>query len=374
MDLTQVWHYHRPALAELYLRALNSGVVISTTIFAPRRTGKTSFLLKDMIPAAEKAGFNVVYADLWQTRKAPGSALIHALETAAQPKTVPQKIAARLKTPVKSVKAGAQLAGASITGEMTLERDSPVDAEMALRIGSLLEKLCKKKPVLLLVDEAQELGSSKDNEAVATALRTGITLNQNRLRVVFTGSSRTRLAHVFSNVTAPLYSTGAAIAEFPLLDRGFVRYVHRQFKRSCGREFDEEAAWTHFGKLRYQPESFLKAIMSMVLDPGLSLRRAFANVEAELLRSENHEVAWRALDATQRLLVKILAADADARPFSNDSLVRLRERLGVDTLKPTHVQRAMNRLAAANVVARTTRGNYEFENPAFLHWVRTLAD
>lgn len=48
MNLIEIWHYHRPALAKIYLDTLNAGLVTTTTIFAPRRAGKTSFLLKDL--------------------------------------------------------------------------------------------------------------------------------------------------------------------------------------------------------------------------------------------------------------------------------------------------------------------------------------
>ena len=68
-----------------------------------------------------------------------------------------------------------------------------------------------------MVDEAQELAKTKDHELVATALRTAITKHRDHIRVVFTGSSRTQLAHVFSNTDSPLYSVGAAIQDFPLL-------------------------------------------------------------------------------------------------------------------------------------------------------------
>jgi len=370
MDLTNIWHYHRPTLAALYLKALNAGVVVSTTIFAPRRTGKTSFLLKDLKPAAEKAGFQVIYADLWQTRQAPASALLRALELALAPRTMPQKIAARLKAPVKSIKAGADLAGARFSGEMTLASEPASQAEMGLQVTDLIARLCKKQPVLLLIDEAQELGRSKENELVATALRTAITLYQNRLRVVFAGSSRSQLAHLFANIQAPLYSSGAAITAFPLLDRGFVRYVAKQYARSSGRTLDADAAWRAFETLRCQPEPFLKAVMSMVLDPALSLAKALRTIAGDLLRDENHAAVWTRLDATQQLLVQILAADPNTKPFSNEALVQLRRRLGVDTLMPTHVQRALARLALANVVVKNPGGAYEFEDPVFLDWLR----
>jgi hypothetical protein len=40
MNLIEIWHYHRPALAKIYLDTLNAGLVTSTTIFAPRRAGR----------------------------------------------------------------------------------------------------------------------------------------------------------------------------------------------------------------------------------------------------------------------------------------------------------------------------------------------
>jgi hypothetical protein len=374
MELTQIWHHHRPALAEVYLQTLNAGIVVSTTIFAPRRTGKTSFLRKDLMPAAEAAGFCVVYADLWQTRQAPGVALARALEQALAPRSLPEKIAARLNAPVKALKAGAEIAGAKVSGEVALDSEKPAQPEMALQIATMLEALCKKGPVLLLVDEAQELARSKESELVATALRTAITLNQQRLRVVFTGSSRSQLANVFSNSNAPLYSTGAAITDFPLLDRGFVKYVKQQYENASGRVLDEEAAWEAFQALKRQPEPFLKGIMSMVLSPSLTLEQAMQMIREELLRSENHEGTWATLDATRKELVKMLARNPMTKPFSREVLAELRRLLGIDTLKHTHVQRAMTRLAEAGIVFKVAGGTYEFENTAFLQWVRTLAD
>src|ERR1700750_2922319 len=108
MNLTEIWHYHRPALAKTYLDMLNLGLVTSTTIFAPRRAGKTSFLLKDLAPAARDAGYMVAYADLWQTRLSPGVAIVRALEQALEPKGALSGLMARLNAPVKKIKAKAE--------------------------------------------------------------------------------------------------------------------------------------------------------------------------------------------------------------------------------------------------------------------------
>ncbi len=373
MNLIQIWHYHRPALAKIYLDTLNAGLVTSTTIFAPRRAGKTSFLRKDLTPAAQAAGYIVVYADLWQTKLSPGVSLIRALEQALEHKSRLQSITAKLKVPVKKVKASAEMAGSRLEGELEFSSDDKkIQTEMALQIDSLMEALCQKKPVLLLIDEAQELAKTRENEAVATALRTTITKHQARLRVVFTGSSRMQLAHVFSNSDAPLYSTGAAIVDFPLLDRYFVEYIAEKFKASTKRTLAIESAWQFFVKLKQQPEPFLMGIVDMVLNPLHSINDAMAAVEEKLAHTENHAGVWAALDATQKTLVRMLAKDPALKPFSQATLAQLRKIIGVDALKITHIQRAMSNLES--IVIKSPRDTYEFENTAFAHWVATLSE
>lgn len=373
MNLIEIWHYHRPTLAKVYLDTLNAGLVTSTTIFAPRRAGKTSFLLKDLTPAAEKAGYTVVYVDLWQTKLSPGVSIVRALERALEPKNAIENIVSKFQTPVKKLKAKAEIAGTKLEGEIELGKSSKdIQTDIALKIDVLIETLCKKKPVLLLIDEAQELAKTKEHEAVATALRTSITRNQNRLRVVFTGSSRAQLAHVFSNANAPLYSTGSAIADFPQLDHDFVEYVAERFEASTGRVLPIAPAWKAFVAFKQQPEPFLAGIVDMVLHPAVTLDEAMQTVADKLALTENHEGAWAALDATQKALVRMLAQDSSLKPFSKTVVMKLRTMIGIESLEVTHVQRAMTKLA--NVVFKSPRDTYEFENEAFAQWVRTLAE
>lgn len=373
MNLIEIWHYHRPALAKIYLDTLNAGLVISTTIFAPRRAGKTSFLLKDLTPAAETAGYTVVYADLWQTKLSPGVSIVRALEHALEPKNAVESFVAKLHTPIKKLKATAEVAGAKFEGEVELgDVGKNIQTEIALQIDVLIETLCKKKPVLLLIDEAQELAKTKDHEAVATALRTAITKNQKRLRVVFTGSSRTQLAHVFSNSNAPLYSTGSAIAAFPQLNRDFVEYIAKRFEASTNRALPIAPAWQAFLAFKQQPEPFLVGIVDMVLNPLVSLEEAMKAVAEKLAHAENHEGMWAALDQTQKALARMLAQDFSLKPFSKAVVLKLQSIIGIESLEVTHVQRAMSKLS--KVVVKSPRDTYEFENEAFAQWIRTFAD
>lgn len=373
MNLIEIWHYHRPALAKIYLDTLNAGLVTSTTIFAPRRAGKTSFLLKDLTPEAEKLGYTVAYVDLWQTKLSPGVSIVRSLERALEPKNAVQSLVAKLHKPINKIKAKAELAGTKIEGEIEIgDHSKKVQTEIALQIDVLIAELCKKTPVLLLIDEAQELAKTKEHEAVATALRTAVTRNQKSLRVVFTGSSRTQLAHVFSNSNAPLYSTGTAIADFPKLGRDFVEYIAERFEQSTGRTLPIQPAWQEFVNFQQQPEPFLVGIVDMVLNPSMTLENAMKVVAEKMAHTENHEGAWAALDATQKALVRMIAQDASLKPFSKAVVLKLRAIIGVESLEVTHVQRAMSKLS--NVVFKSPRDTYEFENEAFAQWVRTLAE
>lgn len=373
MKLNQIWHCPRPELAKSYLALLSAGPVVSTTIFAPRRTGKTVFLRQDLTPAAKGAGYTVAYADLWQTRLSPGIALVRGLEEALEPKTLAQKALNKLQQPIKKIKAGGSLG--EFKGEFEVELSDPrrEATNLALRIDDLIAQLCVKNPLLLLIDEAQELARTKENELVATALRTAITKHRDKVRVVFTGSSRTRLAHVFSNTEAPLYSVGAAIQDFPLLGKELVEFVALKFEQATQRSLDVTKAWQELQGFKQQPEPFLAAVVAVLMDPSLTLERACELERAEQNKAENHEGTWSALDALQKQLVQLLANDPAAKPFSKTVLARLGKSLGLPVLDATSVQFALRKLSEKNVVTKSARGAYVFESDAFERWVRTLA-
>lgn len=373
MKLNQIWHCPRPELAQSYLALLTAGPVVSTTIFAPRRTGKTVFLRQDLTPAAQTAGYTVAYADLWQTRLSPGVALVRGLEEALEPKTLTQKALHKLQQPIKKVKAGAALGDFKGELEVELNDARKVATELALRVDDLVAQLCARNPLLLLVDEAQELARTKENELVATALRTAITKHRDRVRVVFTGSSRTRLAHVFSNTDAPLYSVGAAIQDFPLLGRELVEFVALKFNQATQRTLDLEKAWQEFRTFKQQPEPFLAAVVALLMDPSLSLERACELERDEQNKAENHEGSWAGLDALQKQLVKLLAENPAAKPFSKTVLARLGKSLGLPSLDATSVQFALRKLGEKTIVTKSARGAYVFESDAFERWVKTLA-
>src|SRR5262249_34279609 len=74
--------YHRPTLAAemaeqlLHPKALDEGLRSGLFLSGLRRTGKTTFLVADLIPALEARGAIVIYVDLWSDVHANPSRLV----------------------------------------------------------------------------------------------------------------------------------------------------------------------------------------------------------------------------------------------------------------------------------------------------------
>ena len=86
----------------------------------------------------------------------------------------------------------------------------------------------------------------------------------------------------------------------------------------------------------------MNAVVALMVDPSTTLAKACEVEHTDQDKVENHEGAWSSLDAVQKQLVKLLADDATAKPFSK------------------------------SVLTKSPRGNYVFESDAFERWVKTL--
>jgi hypothetical protein len=66
--------YHRTDLAQAVAKQVLATSIMSASfsglfLAAPRRTGKSTFMLEDFRPALEEQGALVVYVDLWADKK-----------------------------------------------------------------------------------------------------------------------------------------------------------------------------------------------------------------------------------------------------------------------------------------------------------------
>ena len=345
------WHYPRDAYAAELISAMQSGVLSRGVIYAARRMGKTAFLLRDLAPAGEDAGFRVAYTNLWAQLDAPHLALKEGLDTASKSKAWLQSL-------------GKLGGGIEITGlgkiEAELERaqkPGTAPAETLVAIQAQLQKLASpKKPLLLLIDEVQHLATSEAFKVFAYFLRTQIETLGERLRVIFTGSSRGGLARTFATPDMPFFQSATSLA-FPTLDEGFFRHLADCFRAASGRRLTigDVAALTRlfddYGRSPFFPVQILRL---MILERWPDVESAAARFRAD----------WSSLHRAQPLgLVEqwvMDRIDSGERPYDAQALDALAVQLGKSREGARQsVKRALDDLQAMALILRTGRGQYE---------------
>ena len=75
--MVDLWHFPRREFTARVLKLLGDGPGQALTLFGPRRTGKTEFLIKDIAPLAEQRGHRVIYASFWQAPLSPLALAVH---------------------------------------------------------------------------------------------------------------------------------------------------------------------------------------------------------------------------------------------------------------------------------------------------------
>jgi len=72
--------FHRPALAQGYCDSLEGTEIADSRsglfLAAPRRTGKSTFLREDLLPAMQNRGWTTIYVDLWSDKSKDPAVLI----------------------------------------------------------------------------------------------------------------------------------------------------------------------------------------------------------------------------------------------------------------------------------------------------------
>ena len=149
------------------------GSVASSGLFlaAPRRTGKSTFMREDLRPALEQSGAHVLYVDLWSNKATdPGEMIVSTVRAALHQNA---NVMARLarKIGVNTV---------AVPGVLELSLNQ-IGLGVAISLSDALADLSDelKKPIVLIIDEAQNLTPHE--------VKTIITRAGENTKIVFTG-------------------------------------------------------------------------------------------------------------------------------------------------------------------------------------------
>ncbi|MBU2764842.1 hypothetical protein HAP94_01200 [Acidithiobacillus ferrivorans] len=277
------WHYPRTALADQYLKTLAIGLSKSLVLFAQRRMGKTEFLRKDLLPAAEKAGYITIYVSLWESREDPQSVLLDAIRKAAEGEGIISGVWRRLGRPGSKIGVGAN--ASTVGAQASWEQGTAEASERMLDLRQWMNTLAQKKnPTLLLVDEIQTLSDEKRYGALVAALRSALDKHGDQIKAIFTGSSSEGLRRMFQMEKAPFFQFSHQIP-FPQLGPEFVQHMLRAFANATQRQLNEAEAWQAFTDLALVPEHFRLMMANMVQLGSTDIATALEEVKTVIQES-----------------------------------------------------------------------------------------
>lgn len=349
--MQDIWHYPRSELAHQVMSLFNSNLSHALTFFAPRRKGKTEFLLKDIKPLATQQDYQVFYFSFLDSGEQAQKRFIYELTAFGQGK-IGKTINKLSSLEIQGFKAELQ----------QLEHDDVLHA---------LNAIAKQgKRTLLLLDEIQALAGVAYYPIIAS-LRTALDTNKDKIKVIFTGSSRENLRLMFSSSQAPFFHYGQNV-DFPDLPRAFTDHLANRFYDTTCREIDKDELWQAFTEMNKSPQMARAMIERMALNPSLDLDDAKQLLIDDITQFNEYLPTYRQLTALQQTILALIA-QGENQLYSQTIKDRLGEKLGIAITTPA-IQSAIRSLSKKGLIFKKDNGIYEIDDPFFNQWVLDLGE
>lgn len=358
------------AMAQQLVRpgALDEGLRSGLFLSGQRRTGKTTFLLNDLIPALEREGAIVIYVDLWSNMEANPASLVRAAvrKTLEDVQTVGSRVLSRLAQ-VSGIDAEALGFKFGFTVDKVGETGG---ATLAEAFVNLVDQA--KTDVVLIVDEVQHAMSTDDGNNLLLALKAARDAVNPRpgtpghFLFVGTGSHRALVSELTARRSQAF--AGATSAAFPVLDADYVDHLLGRLKVEGIRILPSRAVGIDaFHTLGHLPEEMIKAIRQLQQISGSSDPDEIFPVIAATLRSTAADIELAKVEQLGALATAIFARIAatcgDAKGiFSIDAAADYSKAVGRE-VRVEDIQPVVNELTAANVVMRRGHGLYVITDP-----------
>ncbi len=364
------WHYARPQLAQKYLDLFEIGLTSARGLFARRRMGKTEFLKKDFIPAALKAKYIVVYANLWELEVDPATALVSEFYRIIEPKGF-SKLWDNLNKPInlRRFQASGKVPG---LGEGAIEADLSDSKRIT---GTLLMEAMnaydhKKPKMVLVIDEAQVL-AYEENSHFAHALRAALDIRKDTIKVIFAGSSETTLRRMFGVASEPFYNW-APLEPFELLDQEFVKAMVERINKISRFPLKLEDALDAFLNLKSTPEFFRRFIEYYLSYPEQGSKYALEYTKDKVFSDKNFKRQWDSLLPADKAILSMISHEIGDL-HSQSAMKKIGESLGIgSSVNKNTSHNALRRLSNKNLITKVEYGIYQFEDEAFADWVKHL--
>jgi hypothetical protein len=344
---------------------LRSGLFLSGL----RRTGKTTFLINDLIPALEEPGALVIYVDLWSDVQVNPSELVHRAI---------RKVLGDLQTPASAILkklkrvANAEMAGYGLKFSFALEK---LGEQNGTTLTQALTEVVDqaRTDLVLIVDEVQHALATDDGARMMLALKAARDAINSRpdtpghFLFIGTGSHRALVGELVTRRNQAF--AGATSVAYPVLNGDFVEYVLKRLAVEDTSGLPSLMAATEaFRVVGNRPEELVKALrlLRMQLAPGGNADAHLA-VIAATLRTTAADAELIRLEQLGGLATAIFDRIATAEEgtrglFSSEAAAEYSRTLGRE-VRVEEIQPAVNELLAANLIMRQSHGVYGMTDP-----------
>ncbi|MFT3741339.1 MAG: AAA family ATPase [Gammaproteobacteria bacterium] len=368
--------FRRAHLAQAYCDSLQGKGIANATsglfLAGPRRVGKSTFLINDLIPEAKTRGWQVIYVDLWGDKQADPFLLItEAIKSSmTQQKGKLAKLAQKVQAKMVILK--------------TLELDfSKPGLPENTTLVDLLNDLAQlsTKPILLMIDEAQHAVMTQNGLNAMFALKSArdqmnIPLKTPRLMLVLTGSNRDKLAQLVIKKDQPFF--GSEITAFPLLGEDYIDFFTTKVNQSlaANNQFTQEAIWEAFQLIGYRPEILRQIIGRVAINHDASALSDLLKHDTFIWRSQIWEEFansfYQLPPLHQAILRALIEKGVMWSPFSEEAMRYYKQVLKESNLAISSVQTAIQSLREQGFIWQSSRGTYALEDESFVEWFKHI--
>ena len=350
----------RPELARQFSQLVEAG--LNVVVQGERRMGKTSFVRETI---ASMQGVDLVYIDLYcvKTIEEFCRRVVSAVSD------LDRRVGFLRKTAKLIV---------NLRPVLTIDRDTgapqlTVDAKTSNSVSSVEEVMdmlsvhAAKRRLCIVFDEFQDILDLEDADVLLARLRAKIQF-QNKTSHVFMGSVRNRMHEIFDSPKSPFFKCATLFSVGAIDSVDFKHFLAERF--SVARRKVSDTALDRIlaiadgvsGDVQELCETVWlatsdgEAIGDAEIDAGLRL--VFAREEKAF------GPTFARLTPIQAALLKGLARDPAARPFSGDFM------LDCGIRNVGSVTRALTRLKTDEIIYEYA-GSWRFTNPFFREWLKT---
>lgn len=362
MNYQDPLYFHRKELAKQLLTNLQSGITHAITLFAPRRMGKTQFLINDIKPLAEKMKFNTFYFSFMDN------------QTGDITETFIQRLNEFLINTTKKIDQLTHNINKIEIFGVSLEKEKK-SKQNEIQISELIKKIAtnSQNKVLFLFDEVQELAKDPKSDGLIKSLRTGLDINQQQVKVIFTGSSMNGLRVMFNNNKAPFFQFAYSL-DFPKLDQRFTDFLADIYYNRTGNNLNKTQLFSIFEeKVKYIPLYMRSIIQDMIIDPNLKLELAVQRRLSTINEHSDYTQKWQQLSELEKLIIQLIHQGI-TRLYTKQIKQQIANKLGIEQISTSQIQGKLRKLERAEWITKGINNSLQLNDSHLKAWLDKQTD